>query len=77
MNWTNILQGNFNISDNDANSAAGANSGNNLVVGGLLSANALNPATATSAGVNLSPISQSNTAVDLDFLNDSDVIDIL
>lgn len=75
MNWTNIMQGNFNISDHDATSAAGASSGNNLVVGGLLSANAFNPATASSAGVNLSPVAQTNTALDFDFLNDTDLID--
>lgn len=77
MNWTNIAQGNFNISDHDANSGAGANSGDNLVVGGLAAINALNPASATSAGVNFAPVDQSNTAADLDVLNDMDVVDIL
>lgn len=74
MNWTSIIQGNFNISDHDANSAAVANSGGNGVAG-LVALNAANPANATSAAVNLAPVEQSNTALDLDFLNDMDGFD--
>jgi hypothetical protein len=75
MNWTNIAQGNINFSDHDANSPALANSGGNGVVG-VVATNAANPTTATSAAVNLSPVTQSNTALDLDVLNDMDGIDI-
>lgn len=75
-NWSSIFQGNFNISDNDAVSGAQANSGGNLVAGGLLALNAANPATATSAAVNLSPITQSNLALNLATLFDNDGIDI-
>ncbi len=77
MNWlfSTIQQGNYNISDHDAVSAAQANSGGN-VVAGLVAINAANPATATSAAVNLSPIEQSNVALSFDTLFDNDFIDI-
>jgi hypothetical protein len=77
MNWlqTSIQQGNFNISDHDASSVALANSGQNAVLGGLLAVNAANPATATSAAVNVAPISQSNVAVEVATLFDNDFID--
>ena len=75
-NFTTFHQGNFNISDHDANAVSAANSGGN-VVAGLLAANLGNPATSTAAGVNVAPITQSNTALDLDSIVDPDLIDLL
>lgn len=69
-NWTNMFQSNFNYSDHDAESVSFANSGGNAVLGGLLAANALNPATATSAAINLSPITQANVGTDVDAIAD-------
>lgn len=66
MNWSNFFQQNANISDHDSTAASFADTGGNAVLGGLLGANILNPATATAAGVNISPVSQANTAIDAD-----------
>lgn len=72
QNWTNILQSNFNYSSHDAVSGSAANSGNN-VVAGVVAVNALNPANATAAAVNFSPVSQSNAALDVDSILDLDL----
>lgn len=74
MNWTSIMQGNYNISDHDATSTAVANSGGNGLAG-LVALNVGNTAAANSAALNFSPVSQSNSAIDLDFLNDMDGFD--
>jgi len=74
-NLTTFAQSNFNFSDHDANAISAANSGNN-VVAGLVAVNAANPATSTAAAVNLSPVTQSNAALDTDAIFDPDVIDI-
>lgn len=77
-NFSQIIQGNFNQSSHDANAASAANSGGNGVVGGLIAINALNPATATAAAVNLSPVSQANVASNIDSIFDADTfVDIL
>jgi len=75
-NWTTIFQGNANLSDHDANAVSGANSGGNLVVGGLAAINAANPATSTAAAANLAPVTQTNAAADFDAILDPDLIDI-
>ncbi|HSP23618.1 MAG TPA: hypothetical protein VLQ65_00440 [Saliniramus sp.] len=66
LNWSSFFQQNANISDHDSTAASFADSGGNAVLGGLLAANVLNPATATAAGVNISPVTQANTAFDAD-----------
>lgn len=73
LNWTSFYQKNFNYSDNDAVAASLADSGGNLVLGGLVGANILNPATSTAAGVNISPVTQSNLATDLDSILDAGI----
>lgn len=73
FNWTSFYQKNVNYSDNDAVAASLADSGGNLVVGGLVGANILNPATSTAAAVNLSPIAQSNLATDFDSILDAGI----
>ena len=75
-NFTTFWQGNFNHSDHDANATSVANTGYNDVQG-LLAANLGGPANSTATAVNLAPISQSNTAVDVDSLVDPDLIDLL
>jgi hypothetical protein len=68
-----LKQGNWNVSDNDAEAGAGADSGGNDVIGGLLGINAGNLATATAAAVNVSPITQINLGLDLGAIIDGDL----
>ena len=70
-------QGNFNGGINVADADSIANSGNNHVLGGLLAVNAGNPAVSTAAALNIAPVTQTNIAIDPDFIIDSDVFDIL
>lgn len=73
FNFTELMQATMNESGHDATAAAAADTGGNSIMGGLLSLNALNPATSTAAGVNLSPITQANVGSDIDSILDADV----
>jgi hypothetical protein len=75
-NFTTIWQGNSNHGDNDANATSIANTGYNDVQG-LLAVNLGGPATSTATAFNFAPVSQTNTAVDVDSLFDPDLIDLL
>jgi len=74
-NYTTFAQTNANVSDHDAIATSTANSGANVVTG-LLAVNLGGAATSTPTAVNISPISQSNTALDFDNLVDPDLIDL-
>ncbi|HSP23620.1 MAG TPA: hypothetical protein VLQ65_00450 [Saliniramus sp.] len=73
-NWTDIMQANFNQSGHDSTAFGSTNSGGNAVLGGLIGLNALNPATATAAGVNLSPVTQANVGADVDSIISAEAI---
>ena len=75
-NFTTLWQTNFNLSDHDAKATSVANTGYNDVQG-LLAVNLGGPATSTATAVNFAPVSQTNTAVDVDSLVDPDLIDLL
>lgn len=72
-NWTGFFQSNVNYSDHDSTATSLANSGGNAVIGGLIGINAANPATATTAALNFSPVTQSNVATDWDSIEDIDL----
>lgn len=77
-NWTNMMQANFNQSSHDAAGVSSANTGGNLVFSDLIGLNALNPATATSAAVNLSPVTQANVGTDISSIVSAEaVLDLL
>lgn len=67
-----LQQSNWNFSDNDATSAALANTGDN-VVNGLIGLNAGNLATATSTAINVAPVTQVNLGLDLSSIIDGDL----
>jgi hypothetical protein len=74
MNVTELMQTNMNHSDHDSPATALADASDNKVLGGLIAANLLNPATSTAAGVNLSPVTQATIGSDIDALLDADVM---
>ncbi|HSP23619.1 MAG TPA: hypothetical protein VLQ65_00445 [Saliniramus sp.] len=67
-----LQQSNWNFSDHDATSLAQADTGGNIL-SGLIALNAGNLATATSAAVNVSPVTQVNLGLDLSSIIDGDV----
>lgn len=67
-----LQQGNWNFSDHDATSLAQASTGGNIL-SGLIALNAGNLATATSAAVNASPVTQVNLGLDLSSIIDGDI----
>lgn len=67
-----LQQGNWNYSDNDAMSAALANTGGN-VVSGLVALNVANLATATATSINVAPVTQVNLGLDLSSIIDGDL----
>ncbi len=69
-------QENLNQSLNIAHADSDADSGHNVVFGGLLAINAANPATSTAAAINAAPVTQSNVGFDLDSILDPDGVDI-
>jgi hypothetical protein len=70
MNWTLIDQDNFNLQDLDATATAtSVNIGNALAAVGA-------GANSTATAANVAPVTQDNTAVDVDLLNDMDLFDI-
>lgn len=74
LNFSVFEQFNSNYSKHSSPAVSTSDSGDGEVVGGLIAASLLNTSTATAAGVNLAPITQANTASDLDGLLDPDVI---
>jgi hypothetical protein len=60
--FSSLGQHNFSVSDNDAVSSSGANSGGNSLFGGLVAINAGNPAISIALAINDASISQSNSA---------------
>lgn len=74
INWSVFEQMVFNDSGHNSSAAAGATSGENEIMGGLIAANLLNPATATAAGVNISPVTQGGVASDIDAILDPELL---